>query len=143
MTLTPFNPGKLILRAQCPFTISSGPRHDLESSNSRSFSFTAHTVLHIFCVSECTMTKPCLPTTRLKALMGRDGNQVCCDCLNKIPTWAALISIPDDSTNSSERVGVFLCFQCSAAHRALGTHISFVRSVNLDDCKCLGNDRNF
>lgn len=80
------------------------------------------------------MTKTTI-TKRLKALMGKKGNQICCDCLSKKPTWAALIAIPDGAPNEGTRMGAFLCFQCSAAHRALGTHISFVRSVNLDDWK--------
>ncbi|EXJ89255.1 hypothetical protein A1O3_02321 [Capronia epimyces CBS 606.96] len=57
----------------------------------------------------------------LKALVKLEGNKVCADCKrNKHPRWA------------SWNLGVFICIRCSGIHRGMGTHISRVKSVDLD-----------
>jgi len=59
----------------------------------------------------------------LNELLKEPGNKTCADCGAVAPRWA------------SATLGVFLCIKCSGIHRSMGTHISFVRSVGLDDWK--------
>jgi hypothetical protein len=48
------------------------------------------------------------------------GNDRCADCGAKNPGWA------------SWSLGVFLCVRCATLHRKLGTHISKVKSLTMD-----------
>ncbi|KAK3998348.1 hypothetical protein QBC44DRAFT_314306 [Cladorrhinum sp. PSN332] len=60
-------------------------------------------------------------TATIKNLLKLEPNKVCADCKrNKHPRWA------------SWNLGVFVCIRCSGIHRGMGTHISRVKSVDLD-----------
>ncbi|XXG74675.1 hypothetical protein AAC387_Pa07g3334 [Persea americana] len=58
---------------------------------------------------------------RLKELLDKSDNHTCADCGAPDPKWA------------SANIGVFICLKCCGVHRSLGTHISKVLSVTLDD----------
>eukprot|EP00842_Homolaphlyctis_polyrhiza_P005613 jgi/Hompol1/6052/HPOL_000264-RA len=59
-------------------------------------------------------------TKILKELMLRPENRKCADCRKRDPRWA------------SWNLGIFFCIRCSGFHRSLGTHISKVKSADLD-----------
>jgi len=47
-------------------------------------------------------------------------NKICFDCPAKNPSWC---TIP---------YGAYVCLECSGVHRSLGTHLTFIRSSDLD-----------
>ncbi|XP_029104504.1 arf-GAP with GTPase, ANK repeat and PH domain-containing protein 1 isoform X2 [Scleropages formosus] len=57
----------------------------------------------------------------LQSIRNLRGNNHCVDCEAQNPDWASL------------NLGALICIECSGIHRNLGTHLSRVRSLDLDD----------
>uniref|UniRef100_A0A1I8I0J9 Arf-GAP domain-containing protein n=1 Tax=Macrostomum lignano TaxID=282301 RepID=A0A1I8I0J9_9PLAT len=55
------------------------------------------------------------------SIRGVFGNSECADCGRPGPDWASL------------NLGALVCIECSGVHRQLGTHLSRIRSLTLDD----------
>uniref|UniRef100_A0A3P8NXL3 Arf-GAP with GTPase, ANK repeat and PH domain-containing protein 1 n=1 Tax=Astatotilapia calliptera TaxID=8154 RepID=A0A3P8NXL3_ASTCA len=57
----------------------------------------------------------------LQSIRSIRGNGRCADCDTPNPDWASL------------NLGALICIECSGIHRNLGTHLSRVRSLDLDE----------
>ncbi|CAL1534810.1 unnamed protein product [Lymnaea stagnalis] len=57
----------------------------------------------------------------IQAIRCARGNNACADCSSPSPDWASI------------NLGALVCIECSGIHRNLGTHISRVRSLDLDE----------
>uniref|UniRef100_A0A8C2CXB4 ArfGAP with GTPase domain, ankyrin repeat and PH domain 2 n=1 Tax=Cyprinus carpio TaxID=7962 RepID=A0A8C2CXB4_CYPCA len=58
----------------------------------------------------------------LQAIRNAKGNDLCVDC-----------GAPSNLNNKDLNLGALICIECSGIHRNLGTHLSRVRSLDLDD----------
>ena len=71
------------------------------------------------------------------SLMVAPGNDRCVDCNEASPKWISV------------NFGIFICLNCAGHHRSLGTHVTVVRSLELDKLqdnvkvflRCGGNER--
>mmetsp|Transcript_19141 Transcript_19141/g.64650 ORF Transcript_19141/g.64650 Transcript_19141/m.64650 type:complete len:350 (-) Transcript_19141:73-1122(-) len=78
-----------------------------------------------------SQSEPCLSTESLPKQTLREAyasqiraiecaNALCCDCGGARPEWCVI------------NLGIVVCLGCSGVHRSMGTHISKVRSLQLD-----------
>ncbi|KAK8472584.1 hypothetical protein PHAVU_002G246400 [Phaseolus vulgaris] len=65
--------------------------------------------------------RPASSKRRVKDLLLQQHNRFCADCNAPDPKWA------------SANIGVFVCLKCCGVHRSLGSHVSKVLSVTLDE----------
>ncbi|PWN28802.1 Arf GTPase activating protein, partial [Jaminaea rosea] len=54
-------------------------------------------------------------------LAKQPGNDFCADCKARNPRWA------------SHNLGIFVCMSCAGIHRKMGTHVSKIKSLTLDE----------
>jgi Arf-GAP/GTPase/ANK repeat/PH domain-containing protein 2 len=93
----------------------------------------------------------------IQAIRNAKGNSICVDCGApsecqgavegtgkwypgpgsvvpiKAQSGAYLCTLSPDPTWASLNLGALICIECSGIHRNLGTHLSRVRSLDLDD----------
>ncbi|CAD5215378.1 unnamed protein product [Bursaphelenchus okinawaensis] len=77
--------------------------------------------------SQCAQFKSARPVAcknDIDKLLTIPGNEVCADCGDKNPYWAVI------------NVGILICIGCSGVHRKMGSHVSKVRSLDLDQWPC-------
>ena len=56
----------------------------------------------------------------MSEILAIEGNEICADCRARNPTWVSC------------NIGITLCLNCCGFHRAMGVHISKVKSLKLD-----------
>lgn len=66
-----------------------------------------------------------LPLETQRKIMSLPGNDECADCGSGLTQ--------PEACWASVTYGILLCITCSGFHRGLGTHVSYVRSLNLDN----------
>ncbi|XP_071103702.1 centaurin-gamma-1A-like isoform X8 [Haliotis cracherodii] len=71
--------------------------------------------------NDSSKSKALTDVAGMQAIRSVRGNNACADCGSPNPDWASI------------NMGALICIECSGIHRNLGTHISKVRSLDLDE----------
>ncbi|XP_067685588.1 centaurin-gamma-1A-like isoform X5 [Haliotis asinina] len=71
--------------------------------------------------NDSSKSKALTDVAGMQAIRNVRGNNACADCGSPNPDWASI------------NLGALICIECSGIHRNLGTHISKVRSLDLDE----------
>ncbi|CAH8524220.1 unnamed protein product [Dicrocoelium dendriticum] len=100
----------------CPVTSICGSAPNVAGARSLGDSSSLTSGISCTDVIETTAIEHLLPCIRAVA-----GNERCADCGSADPDWASL------------NLGALVCISCSGIHRQLGTHISRIRSLHLDE----------
>ncbi|KAE8664568.1 ADP-ribosylation factor GTPase-activating protein AGD12 [Hibiscus syriacus] len=110
--------------AEARLTLNLNPSYTIRSIR-RSANVAAHMLANLASSSSSTVRfqfdYPLSHNRRLRNLLNQSDNRICADCSAPDPKWA--------STN----IGVFICGKCCDVHKSLGTHVSKVMSVTLDE----------
>lgn len=69
--------------------------------------------------ANATDSRP-LSAAEVSTVLALPGNHLCADCSAPNPKWASISH------------GAVICLECAGAHRGLGVHLSFARSLTLD-----------
>ncbi|CAJ1968010.1 unnamed protein product [Cylindrotheca closterium] len=68
-------------------------------------------------------------TLRLSSIQNRPENKTCCECSCSNPSWASLAKSPLADAREDDRLGAFICYACSTAHKQLGESLCTVKSI--------------
>lgn len=72
------------------------------------------------CAEKSRLAKITIPSRDVKVRLTQNGSSVCADCHAPAPDWVSI------------NLGISLCIKCAGVHRSLGSHVSKVRSMQLD-----------